>query len=137
MRIGATVLLLAALGTAGCLLGHLSKDIPPPGGCDQCHREKIAADWVVEVSPVPLAKDGGLPGDRQVLFRELRQAPVHREVPSKKLEVFAASAPPEAIGDEETGIQCFVCHRSPGPPHEKLRGRFPHPWGRGTPAPGE
>lgn len=131
-RLLAPALGLAVILVAGCLARHLAMDIPPPGGCDECHRGKIAGNWEVGVAPVELGKAGGIPEGRDIVMRELRQVPFHREVPAKRLEVFAASAPPEVIGSKETGIQCFVCHRSPGPPHEKLRGRFPHPWGRGA-----
>jgi hypothetical protein len=107
-------------------------DIPPPGGCDECHRQKISSNWEMGIAPVSLGKEGGVPGDRDIVLRELRSMPYHKEVPSKRLAVFAATAPPQAVGDPETGIQCFVCHRSPGPPHEELRGTFHHPWTKGA-----
>lgn len=116
----------------GCLLEHLRKDIPPPGGCDQCHRYRISSDWEIAIAPVELGREDRLPED-DVVLRDLQRLPYHREVPAKRLTVFAAAASPEAIGDEETGIQCFVCHRSPGPPHDELRGTFPHPWGEDSP----
>ncbi len=125
-----------AISAAGCLWAHVSREIPPPGGCDQCHRQKIASNWEVGIAPVALGKDGGIPEDRDVILRELQTVPYHKEVSTKRLAVFAANAAPEAVGDPETGIQCFVCHRSPGPPHEELRGSFRHPWTKG-PASGE
>ncbi|MDW7709482.1 MAG: hypothetical protein SCH98_03330 [Deferrisomatales bacterium] len=131
MRTLVRIAVLAALVAYGCLLRHVTKEIPPPGGCDQCHRYTIAGRWEVSLAPVPLGREGGIPEDTDIILRELRDAPVHRAVPTRRLEVFAAAAPPEAVGDAETGIQCFVCHRSPGPPHRELRGTFPHPWGRG------
>ncbi|GEM_PF-323466 len=120
--VGAAVLL------AGCVVGHLRKDIPPPGGCDQCHRARISSNWELALAPVQLGEEGGIPEDRDVVFREVRQLPYHAKVPAKRLAVFAAQTPPEKVGDAETGIQCFVCHKSPGPPHEKVRARFRHPW---------
>ncbi len=122
----------AALLLAGCLVGHLRKEIPPPGGCDQCHRLKIAGDWEVAITPVQLGREGGIPEDRDIVLREIRQIPYHEKVPASRLEVFAARAAPEKVGNAETGIQCFVCHRSPGPPHERVRATFPHPWGRSS-----
>ncbi len=130
MRILATTAVLAALVAYGCLLGHVTKEIPPPGGCDQCHRYTIAGRWEVSIAPVALGREGGIPEDTDIILRELQQVPVHKDVPSKRLEVFAAAAPREVVGDVESGIQCFVCHRSPGPPHPGLRGTFPHPWGK-------
>jgi hypothetical protein len=124
--------IFAAGLTAACVLGHLTKEVPPPGGCDQCHRLKIAGNWEVAIAPVPLGKGGGIPEDSDVVLREVTSLPYHREVPAKRLAVYAAAARPEAVGTAETGIQCFVCHRSPGPPHETLRGTIPHPWGQGT-----
>jgi len=122
-----------ALASAGCLLAHLSREIPPPGGCDQCHRQKIASNWEMAIAPVTLGKEGGVPEGGDIALRELQSIPYHRDVPSKRLAVFAATAPSAAVGDAETGIQCFICHRSPGPPHEELRGSFHHPWTQGAP----
>ncbi|GAB4265631.1 MAG: cytochrome c [Deferrisomatales bacterium] len=125
------VVWVVALAASACVLGHVRKDIPPPGGCDRCHRHKISGNWEVVVSPVQFGREGGIPEDQDIVLRELRRIPYHKEVPAKRLTVFAAAASREVIGDEETGIQCFVCHRSPGPPHEKARGTFDprhHPW---------
>lgn len=124
------ILALLALTAVGCVIGHLTKDIPPPGGCDQCHRQKIGGDWSLAIAPVQLGEQGGIPEDKDIVMRQLLQVPSHREVPAKRLEVFAAAAPPETVGEAERGIQCFICHRSPGPPHGELRGRFDHPWGK-------
>ncbi|MBI5017005.1 MAG: hypothetical protein HZB55_16160 [Deltaproteobacteria bacterium] len=118
----------AVLVTSACIATHLTMEIPPPGGCDQCHRQKIAANWEVSVAPVALGKEGGVPAESDVLLRGLQSVPYHSEVPVRKLAIYAAAAPAGSLGDEETGIQCFQCHRSPGPPHEKARGN--HPWGQ-------
>jgi hypothetical protein len=107
-------------------------EIPPPGGCDQCHRAKIAGNWEVTVAPVALGKEGGIPQPSDFALRGLQTVPYHKDIPAKRLAVYAASAPPEAIGDEETGIQCFVCHQTPATPHgQQMRGR--HPWERQAP----
>jgi hypothetical protein len=128
-------MLLAALLLAGgyaCVASHITKDIQPPGGCDQCHRGKIGGNWEISLAPVSLGKDGGPMEARDLVLREVRQVPYHSGVPTKRLEVFAAAAPPEVVGGEERGIQCFVCHRSPeDPPHKLLRGQFHHPWDQG------
>jgi hypothetical protein len=129
MRGGALGVLAVAL-TAACALNHLTKEIPPPGGCDQCHHLKIADNWEVAVAPVPLGREGGIPEDTDVVLREVKSLPFHAEVPTKRLAIYAASAKPELVGNSETGIQCFICHRSPGPPHESFRGKIPHPWGQ-------
>jgi hypothetical protein len=126
-------LVLVVLGVvAGCALEHVRKDIPPPGGCDACHRHKISSGWEIGITPVRLGRAGGIPEGVDIVLGDLRQFPYHREVPAKRLAVYAAAASPEVIGNEESGIQCFVCHRSPDPPHEEVRGRFPHPWGKKT-----
>jgi hypothetical protein len=123
--------ILAAGLLAACTVGrHLAKEIPPPGGCDQCHRLKISGNWELSLAPVPLGRDGGIPEDKDVVLNEVSVLPFHREVPAKRLAVYVASARPEAVGTAETGIQCFICHKSPGPPHESLRGSIPPPWGR-------
>jgi len=127
-RFGA--LAVSLLAFAGCLARHMVMEIPPPGGCDACHRQKIASGWEIAIAPVQLGREGGVPDGTDIVLRELQRVPYHKEVPSKRLSVFAASVKPEAVGDQETGVQCFVCHTSPDPPHEKLRGQFPHPWGK-------
>ncbi|MDF1554044.1 MAG: hypothetical protein P1P84_13325 [Deferrisomatales bacterium] len=132
-RRASALLLGAALLLAGgyaCVASHLTKDIQPPGGCDQCHRGKIGGTWEISVVPVSLGREGGVVDARDVILREVRQVPYHSAVPTKRLEVFAAAAPAEVVGGDERGIQCFVCHRSPDPPHESLRGQFNHPWNK-------
>jgi hypothetical protein len=121
-------LLLA--GGSACVTRHLAMDIQPPGGCDQCHRGKIGGTWEVSLAPVPLGREGGSLEAKDLILREVQQVPYHRAVPTKRLEVFAETAPAEAVTGDERGIQCFVCHLSPDPPHESLRGQFPHPWNR-------
>ena len=128
------VLLCATLLLAGgyaCVASHVTKEIQPPGGCDQCHRGKIGSGWEVTLAPVPLGKEGGALETKDLIFREVRQVPYHSAVPTKRLEVFTEAAPAAVVGGEEDrGIQCFVCHRSPNAPHEALRGQFSHPWGK-------
>jgi hypothetical protein len=119
-----------AIVLSACAIGHLRKEIQPPGGCDQCHRQRIASGWELSLAPARLGREGGIPEDRDVWLRELLSAPVHRRVPARRLELYAAAAPVERPEDSEKGIQCFVCHKSPSPPHEILRGTFPHPWGK-------
>ena len=122
-------LIVFAVALVACVARHISREIPPPGGCDQCHRLKIAGNWELAIAPTPLGREGGIPEERDLVIREVGQLPYHREVPAKRLAVYAATATPEVLGDAETGIQCFICHRSPGPPHESFRGKIPHPWG--------
>lgn len=128
-----TAALLAVLVAPACLATHVTKEIPPPGGCSQCHRQKISANWEIAVAPVPFGKEGGVPQPSDLALRGLQSIPYHANVPSQRLSVYAASAPSDAIGDDETGTQCFVCHTdSSGPPHEKqMRGR--HLWTPGVP----
>ena len=124
--------IVALLALSACISKHLTMEIPPPGGCDRCHHAKISGNWEVRAAPVVLGKEGGAPEKVDSALRALEAIPYHKEVPVKRLAVYAASAPPETVGDEETGVQCFVCHRSGSPPHdEKMRGR--HPWNRGSP----
>lgn len=129
LLLGIALLLLA--GGYACVASHLTKDIQPPGGCDQCHRVKIGGTWEVSLAPVPLGREGGVVDATDVILREVRQVPYHSAVPTQRLEVFAEAAPAEVASGDERGIQCFVCHRSPDPPHEGLRGQFNHPWNKG------
>ncbi len=128
-------LTLGLLVAGGCLSAHLAREIPPPGGCDRCHRHRIAGSWEVVLAPARLGREGGIPEDVDVVLRGLTRVPGHDKVPAARLAVYAAGAPPEKVGDPETGIRCFVCHRSPGPPHDKAKATFHHPWGSGPKRP--
>lgn len=118
---------ILALGASACLVRHVQMEIPPPGGCDQCHRVKISGNWELRASPAALGREGGAPEVKDIVLREVQSVPYHQKVPVKKLAVYVAGAPTETFEGEETGVQCFACHESPGPPHEGTRGY--HPWG--------
>lgn len=101
------------LGVAllGCLLGCAMfgswRAIPPPGGCDQCHQQPIAADWnlVYTAAMLPTA-DGSNPWQHP-----------HADLP-------AAVSPMEER--KVTEERCFRCHKGPDQAHIEYQGRYHH-----------
>lgn len=107
MRTLLTALLLAALLGGGCAMFGSWKAIPPPGGCDQCHKKAINADWQVAYSPVTLSDESG---------RNAWQKPESVMPPQ--------SSPLEQM--KVTEERCFRCHKGPNKAHTEYKGRYHH-----------
>ncbi len=125
-----TVLVFALLVTLpGCLARHVSKDIPPPGGCDKCLRIPIGGNWSAMISPVDF---GGDPATGALEYKLLVESiPVHEKVSGGRIKVYLDEfSPPPQSEDDRGAVQCFLCHKSPDKAHSPLTGTFPHPWGR-------
>lgn len=120
-----TPLALAVVMT-GCIVSHVTRPVPPPGGCDVCHRVPIGGGWRLAWTPVQW-EEGAPVADVEAKFQALSLAPVHAGVPAGRLRVFAAGVTPEALDAEGMGLQCFACHEAPDVKHAPLRGVFPHP----------
>lgn len=124
---------------AGCVVSHVTRPVPPPGGCDVCHRVPIGGGWRIAWTPVQW-EEGAPVADRPPVadvesrFLALSLMPVHSEVPAGKLKVFAAELPPDALDEGGTGTRCFACHEAPDVKHAPLRGLFIHPPIRNAPA---
>lgn len=104
MRRLAGILLLGAGIAAGCTLAyHAGREIPPPGGCDRCHRVPIAADWQATLGSAEVP-------------RPERRYPWQR--PESGLP---AATPP---GEQSLEEACFNCHRSPDLAHADYHGRY-------------
>lgn len=91
----------------GCSMFGTWKAIPPPGGCDQCHRLSIGNDWQVAISPVTLHDESG---------KEPWQKP-------------GSVSPPEPSPLEQRKIteeRCFFCHKGPDKAHVEYKGRYHH-----------
>lgn len=101
------VMVLGAVGFAGCAMFGAWQSIPAPGGCESCHVAAINADWQVAVRPVQLTREDGTPpwqSEGSVL------PPPESPLGQKMLE------------DES----CFRCHREPNAQHREYRGRYHH-----------
>jgi len=133
MNIALRFILLLSLAIAtslliGCAGEHLVMEIPPPGGCDRCHKAEIGNDWSAVFTTADPGFQGG-PGISEGYKDQVKALPVHRETPEAKLSVYLDEDEKEAVEPTESGVQCFLCHRAPTPEHRQRLGGFPHPWG--------
>ncbi len=91
----------------GCAMLGSWRAIPPPGGCEQCHKEPISANWQVAYAPAIISTERGV---------ESWQGP-------------ESVLPPEPSPLEQKKIteqQCFRCHKSPNHAHKEYRGNYHH-----------
>jgi len=100
-------LIVTALTLGGCAMFLTAKAIPPPGGCDQCHRATISSNWEAGVSTVALHDE---------LDRHNWQKPE------------SVLPDPESPLEQQkiTEQRCFRCHRGPDENHRTYRGRYHH-----------
>ena len=92
---------------SGCAMFGAWKSIPPPGGCNQCHTEKISANWQVAYEPVTLPSETG---------RYPWQRPTSMLPP-----------PPSPLEQKKvTEERCFRCHKGPNKAHQGYWGRYHH-----------
>jgi hypothetical protein len=110
MKFAMLVLLTVFMGLEGCAMFSAWKNIPPPGGCDQCHTVAINANWKVSYKVVTVADERG---------RLAFQTPEYNTVITGKQE-----SPIESKKVEE--LQCFECHKAPDAAHRGRKGRFHH-----------
>lgn len=92
----------------GCSMFKTWKAIPPPGGCEQCHRVPISSDWVVTYRPVMLNDETG-------------------KNPWQQPESMLPESPPSDLQQQKiTEQRCFRCHKSPDKVHLQYKGRYHH-----------
>ena len=104
------LLLLMAVICTGCAMVSAWKNIPPPGGCDQCHTATINNDWKVSYQ-APVLTD-----ERNRLSFQTQEYNMPRtDRPASALEL--------RKGDD---LNCFECHRSPNSAHRGRAGKFHH-----------
>ncbi|PLX41658.1 MAG: hypothetical protein C0608_04685 [Deltaproteobacteria bacterium] len=112
-----------------CAGEHMMMEIPPPGGCDRCHKADIGGDWSAVFTTADPGFQGG-PGISEGYKEKVLALPVHQDTPEAKLSVYLGDDAQEAVEPTESGVQCFLCHRAPTPEHRQRLGGFPHPWGK-------
>jgi len=84
--------------------------IPPPGGCDQCHKVPISANWQLAYK-APILSD-----ERNRDYFQTSEYNMPRtDQPASSLEL--------RKDDEQ---KCFDCHKSPNAAHKGRMGRFHH-----------
>ena len=94
----------------GCAMFTAWQSIPPPGGCDQCHKVPISANWQLAYK-APILSD-----ERN---RDYFQTPEYNmpsiDKPASSLEV-------RKLEDQK----CFACHKSPNEAHKAKMGHYHH-----------
>jgi len=101
-------LLMSVALLCGCSMLSHWQAIPPPGGCDQCHRVPIAHNWELVYQPVMLSNESGAYPWQQ---------------PSALLEDLPSEGPAR---QKITEARCFDCHQSPDREHLERTGRYQH-----------
>ena len=96
--------------SSGCAMFTAWKNIPPPGGCDQCHTVQIGYNWQVTY------KAPHLTDERDKLYFQTEQGTMPQgPKPASALELRKMEEQP-----------CFDCHKSPNAQHKERKGRYHH-----------
>ena len=105
MRLLLTLMITLALG--GCAMFLTAQAIPPPGGCDKCHKTSISNNWEAGITVVKLNDE---------LDRHSWQKPE------------ALFPDPESPLEQQkvTESRCFRCHKGPNELHRNYSGRYHH-----------
>lgn len=110
MKIMIPVLLGAMLLLSSCAMFTAWRSIPAPGGCEECHKVPISANWQVSLRPATLNDERN---------RESFQTPE---------SVLTAVEKPATSLDKQKieGLACFECHNAPDSKHKNVKGKFHH-----------
>lgn len=104
------ILFVAAVHVSGCAMFSAWKNIPPPGGCDECHTVTISNDWKVSYQAPVLSDERG---------RQAFQTPEYNQRRTEK--------PDSSLELRKTeDSKCFDCHKAPDSMHKERKGRFHH-----------
>ena len=99
--------LIATFALGGCAMFLTARAIPPPGGCDQCHKAQITHHWEAGITTAKLQDE---------LDRHNWQKPdAILPDPESPLEQ-------QKISEQ----RCFRCHNGPDKLHESYTGRYHH-----------
>ncbi|PLY09612.1 MAG: cytochrome C [Desulfuromonas sp.] len=100
--------IVTSITLGGCAMFLAGQAIPPPGGCDQCHKTSISNNWEAGIGTVALHDE---------LDRNYWQQPESMlPDPESPLEQ-------QKISER----RCFRCHKGPDASHKTYRGRYHHP----------
>jgi hypothetical protein len=110
MRFPVLILLGAVMMLTACSMFTAWRSIPAPGGCEECHKVPISANWQVSYRPATLSDErGGL------AFQQPGSVIVSTAKPGSPVE--------KQMVEE---LACFECHRSPDASHKTVKGKFHH-----------
>jgi hypothetical protein len=109
-------LLLPLAAIFVCLLTACSmfsawRSIPPPGGCEECHKVPISANWQLTYRPATLYDErGGQPFQTPESMQPTNTSKPNSPLDKRKVEQ----------------ASCFECHKSPDAAHKSMKGNFHH-----------
>lgn len=106
-----TLLLAATLYMlSACAMFTAWRSIPPPGGCEECHKIPISANWQVSYRPASLTSDLHVPP-----FQTPESLMPRTDRPESRQEK-----------QKVEELSCFECHNAPNAAHKSLKGKFHH-----------
>ncbi len=108
------LLILLAVGAIfllpACAMFTTWRSIPAPGGCEECHKVPISANWQVTLKPVTLSDERN-----RVSFQTPESLMTRVDQPATALEK-----------QKVEGLACFECHNAPNSSHNTRKGKFHH-----------
>lgn len=110
MKLLMLVLLGALFLLCSCRMFTAWRSIPAPGGCEECHKVPISANWQVSYKPVTLNDERG-----GVSFQSPESLMPRADKPATTLEQ-----------QKVEGLACFECHNAPDSSHKTMKGKFHH-----------
>lgn len=110
MKLLILLLLGAVFLLSSCAMFTAWRSIPAPGGCEECHKVPITANWQVTMRPATLTDERG----RQS-FQTPESLATRIDKPSSALEK-----------QKVEGLACFECHNAPNASHAARKGKFHH-----------
>lgn len=110
MRMITPFLVLGIFSLTACTMFTAWRSIPPPGGCDECHKVPISSNWQLSFKPVTLTDEHG----RESFQTEAATMP-------------RTSKPASSLDRQKVEeLSCFECHNTPNATHQPLKGKFHH-----------
>ncbi len=93
-----------------CTMFTAWRAIPAPGGCEECHKVPISANWQVTYRPAVLSDERNRVYFQTDEYSQPVGAKPASSADKRKLEELA----------------CFECHNAPDSAHRAMRGKFHH-----------
>lgn len=110
MKLFVPVIAIVFYSLTGCTMFTAWRSIPAPGGCEECHKVPISANWQVSYKPVTLTDERA---------KEAFHLP----------ESLVTKSERTVTGHERQKVEqssCFECHNSPDALHKSRKGSFHH-----------
>lgn len=110
MKFLITLLISALWLLSSCAMFTAWRSIPAPGGCEDCHKVPISANWQVSYRPATLTDERNQPSF---------QSP---ESLLQRIDKPASAAERQKVEE----LSCFECHNAPNASHKTMKGKFHH-----------